>query len=75
MLARTLWGVLLIAILRNGLDLEGVGDDLKQVIIGLVLIAAASADFVRRYLHRRRERSDGVLAAPTADAGADPAGA
>ena len=65
-ISRTLWGVLLITILRNGLDLEGVGDDLKQIIIGLVLIAAASADFVRRYFHRRRERSEGVLTGPTA---------
>jgi ribose transport system permease protein len=74
-LARTLWGVLLIAILRNGLDLEGVGDNLKQIIIGLVLITAASADFVRRYLHRRRERSEGVVTAgPPPTAGARPAG-
>jgi ribose transport system permease protein len=71
-LARTLWGVLLIAILRNGLDLQGVGDDLKQIIIGLVLIAAASADFARRYLHRRRERSEGVLAPPPDGAAAPP---
>lgn len=53
-LARTAWGVLLIATMRNGLDLEGVTDDLKRVIIGLVLIAAASTDFVRRKLRRRR---------------------
>jgi ribose transport system permease protein len=51
--ARTLWGVLLIATLRNGLDLEGVGDDLKRILIGFVLIAAASVDFVRRRLRRR----------------------
>ena len=53
-LARTAWGVLLIATMRNGLDLEGVTDDLKRVLIGLVLIAAASTDFVRRKLRRRR---------------------
>jgi ribose transport system permease protein len=47
-LVRTLLGVLLIAELRNGLDLVGVGDDFKQVIIGAVLIAAASVAFVRR---------------------------
>jgi ribose transport system permease protein len=44
---RTLFGVLLIAELRNGLDLVGVGDDLKQVIIGAVLILAASVAFIR----------------------------
>lgn len=60
--ARTLWGVLLIAVLRNGLDLEGVGDDLKQIIIGAVLIAAASVDFVRRRFERRRERAQQQVA-------------
>jgi ribose/xylose/arabinose/galactoside ABC-type transport system permease subunit len=58
---RTLWGVLLIAVLRNGLDVQGVGDDLKQIIIGVVLIAAASVDFVRRRLARRRERRAEVV--------------
>jgi ribose transport system permease protein len=65
---RTLWGVLLIAVLRNGLDVQGVGDDLKQIIIGIVLIAAASVDFVRRRLARRRERRSAV-------AGVEPASA
>jgi ribose/xylose/arabinose/galactoside ABC-type transport system permease subunit len=74
-LVRTLWGVLLIAILRNGLDLEGVGDDLKQVIIGLVLIAAASADFVRRYLRRRKERAGGIVVGPAPSVRSGPAGA
>jgi ribose transport system permease protein len=74
-LARTLWGVLLIAILRNGLDLEGVGDDLKQIIIGLVLIAAASADFVRRYLQRRQQRAEGVVAGPGSEPDVRPASA
>jgi ribose/xylose/arabinose/galactoside ABC-type transport system permease subunit len=57
---RTLWGVLLISVLRNGLDVEGVGDDLKQIIIGVVLIAAASVDFVRRRFVRRRDRRSAV---------------
>jgi ribose/xylose/arabinose/galactoside ABC-type transport system permease subunit len=52
--ARTLWGVLFIATLKNGLDLKGVGDDLKQVILGSVFIAAASVEFFRRQLRRRK---------------------
>lgn len=70
-LSRTLWGVLLIAVLQNGLDLEGVGDDLKQVIIGGVLIAAASADFVRRRLAVRRaaREEDTVTAIPAGGSG------
>lgn len=53
-LTRTLWGVLLISVLTNGLDLEGVNDDLQQVIIGVVFILAASTGFVRQQLGRRR---------------------
>ncbi len=67
-LSRTLWGVLLIVVLRNGLDLQGVDDNLKQVIIGSVLIAAASADFVRRRLGRRRQRSKTLIAAASGSA-------
>jgi ribose transport system permease protein len=75
-IAWTLWGVLLIATLRNGLDLQGVGEDLKQVIIGLVFIAAASVDFFRRQLQRRRTReraaADPPPAAPTAAGASSP---
>ncbi len=52
-ITRTLWGVLLIEVLQNGLDLNGVGFDFQQIIIGLVFIAAASVDFVRRRLAGR----------------------
>lgn len=56
---RTAFGVLLISVLANGLELQGVGDDLKQVIIGSVLIVAASADFVRVRLRGRRPQLAG----------------
>lgn len=52
--ARTLWGVLLLTEINNGLDLTNFDPDLKQVVTGLVLIAAASADYFRRRLRRRR---------------------
>lgn len=52
--ARTLWGVLLISVLENGLSLEGVNEDLQQVVIGIVFILAASVEFVRYSLARRR---------------------
>lgn len=55
-ISRTLWGVLLIAVLTNGLQLKGVQDEVQQIVIGVVFIAAASADFVRRQLRRRRMR-------------------
>lgn len=52
--ARTLWGVLLLTEINNGLDLTNFDPDLKQVVTGAVLLAAASADFFRRRLRRRR---------------------
>jgi ribose transport system permease protein len=47
---RTLAGVLLIAVLQNGLDIKAVGFDFQQIVVGSVFIAAASVDFVRRRL-------------------------
>jgi ribose/xylose/arabinose/galactoside ABC-type transport system permease subunit len=55
-ITRTLWGVLLLSVLENGLQLEGVNTDLQRVIIGAVFIIAASAEFFRRRL-RSRARS------------------
>jgi ribose/xylose/arabinose/galactoside ABC-type transport system permease subunit len=56
--ARTLWGVLLLTLINNGLDLKRVDSDLKEVTLGLVLIIAASADYLRRRLrHRRAEQA------------------
>jgi ribose transport system permease protein len=56
--SRTLWGVLLLAVLENGLQLEGVDDDLRRVIIGAVFIAAASVEFFRRRLRRRARAAE-----------------
>jgi ribose/xylose/arabinose/galactoside ABC-type transport system permease subunit len=52
-ISRTLWGVLLISVLTNGLQLKGIDDNVQQIIIGVVFIVAASADFVRRQLRKR----------------------
>lgn len=54
---RTLWGVLLIAVLRNGLEISGVDEDYKNIVVGAVLILAASVDFLRRRLGRARHAS------------------
>jgi ribose/xylose/arabinose/galactoside ABC-type transport system permease subunit len=71
-LARTMWGVLFIVTLQNGLDLNAVNDDVKPVIIGLVLIAAASADFVRARLRRRRAVREETAAGSSGDPGGQP---
>jgi ribose/xylose/arabinose/galactoside ABC-type transport system permease subunit len=51
--AKTLWGVLLLSVLDNGLDVKGVNADMKEAVIGAVFIAAASVDFIRSRLRRR----------------------
>jgi ribose transport system permease protein len=52
--ARTLWGVLLLTLINNGMDLKQVDADAKEIVLGIVLTAAASADFLRRRLRKRR---------------------
>jgi ribose transport system permease protein len=52
---KTLWGVLLLSVLDNGLDVKGVETDLKQVVIGAVFVAAASVDFIRRRLRAKKQ--------------------
>lgn len=52
---RTLFGVMLIAIIQNGLNLLNVSAPYQQVTIGAVFIIAASSEFVRT-LGRRRAR-------------------
>lgn len=79
-LIRTLWGVLFIVTLQNGLDLNAVGDDLKQVVIGSVLIVAASTDLVRTQLRRRRtvreeSAAEAALASPAAKPASGPGSA
>ena len=56
-LLRTMWGVLFIVTLQNGLDLAAVSDTTQQVVIGIVLIVAASTDFMRAQLRRRKIRA------------------
>jgi ribose transport system permease protein len=45
---RTALGVLLIALLENGLELLGVAYSNQQVAVGIVFIIAASSEFIRR---------------------------
>lgn len=54
---RTLGGVLLLAVLENGLDVKGVSIEIKQAIIGVVFIAAASVEYLRRQVEKRTDRA------------------
>jgi ribose transport system permease protein len=44
----TLIGVLIIGVLRNGLNLLNVSPFLQQVIIGIVIVLAVGAETIRR---------------------------
>ncbi|MGO1769221.1 MAG: ABC transporter permease [Microbacterium sp.] len=44
----TVIGILIIGVLRNGLNLLGVSSFLQQVVIGLVIAAAVVVDIIRR---------------------------
>ena len=46
---RTLFGVLLIGIVGNGLNILGVDYSLQQVVIGAVFVVAACSEIFRRY--------------------------
>ncbi|WP_156520712.1 ABC transporter permease [Oceanobacillus sp. Castelsardo] len=46
--AGTIIGAMIIAVLRNGLNLIGVSSDLQTVVIGLVIILAVYVDVLRR---------------------------
>lgn len=61
---RTLWGVLLIVVLRNGLDISGISEDYKNMVLGAVFILAASADFLRRKFVRPRIQAAAAPAEP-----------
>lgn len=50
-LAGTLWGVILIGILANGLDLIGVSTFVQQIVIGAVIVIAVAGTVI----FRRRE--------------------
>ena len=47
----TLIGAIMIAVIRNGLNLLGVSPDAQTIVIGLVIIGAVYVDVLRR---RRR---------------------
>ena len=44
----TLIGALIIGVLNNGLTLMNIPDEIKQIIIGVVIIVAVMLDRVRR---------------------------
>jgi ribose transport system permease protein len=56
----TMWGpligALLIAVIRNGLNLVGASSYLQQIVIGSVIILAVFTDVMRERLEARARR-------------------
>ncbi|WP_212505714.1 ABC transporter permease [Anaerotalea alkaliphila] len=52
----TMIGVLLIALIRNGLNLMSAASDLQYIVIGLVIIIAVFADVVRTKVEEKARR-------------------
>ncbi|HBI74009.1 MAG TPA: sugar ABC transporter permease [Lachnospiraceae bacterium] len=52
----TMVGALLIAVIRNGLNLLGAQSDLQYVVIGLVIIIAVFIDVTREAMEKRAQR-------------------
>ena len=55
---RTLLGVLVISVIQNGLNLNGVGDAWQEVAVGVVFILAMSAELLRRFSRLRAGRRE-----------------
>ena len=51
---RTLFGVLIIAVLNTGLATLGAKDEIKRLVTGAVIIAAVIVDQYRQRLGRKR---------------------
>ncbi len=54
----TLIGALLIAVIRNGLNLLGAQTDIQYIVIGLVIILAVFVDVVRGNAEANARRKD-----------------
>ncbi|MBQ8088661.1 MAG: hypothetical protein IJ074_07440 [Clostridia bacterium] len=52
----TLLGALLIATIRNGLNLFSAGNDIQYIVIGLVIIVAVTIDVMRGKIEARARK-------------------
>jgi ribose/xylose/arabinose/galactoside ABC-type transport system permease subunit len=76
-MAKTFWGVMLIAVLKNGLDNIGLEFSYQNIVIGVVFVLAASSEVVRRRVRisaaAAAQGSGGELAPDPQPAHAEPA--
>jgi ribose transport system permease protein len=57
-IVKTLWGVLLLVVINNGMDLQSIDPDWKQIATGVVLIAALGSDYLRRRVAENRATAE-----------------
>jgi ribose transport system permease protein len=57
-IVKTLWGVLLLVVINNGMDLQSIDPDWKQIATGVVLIAALGSDYLRRRVAETRATAE-----------------
>jgi ribose transport system permease protein len=63
-MAKTFWGVMLIAVLKNGLDNIGLEYSYQNIVIGIVFVLAASSEVVRRRFRIAAAQASAEGAAP-----------
>lgn len=73
-MVRTVFGVLLIGTLQNGLDLLGVSYPDQQVAVGVVFILAASSELLRRRILRAGRSVPGTVSTTCEEPGPAEAG-
>ena len=52
----TLIGALLMAVIRNGLNLMGASNDIQYIVIGAVIILAVTIDVVRNKMEAKARK-------------------
>lgn len=57
-MAKTFWGVMLISVLKNGLDNIGLEFSYQNIVIGVVFILAASSEVIRTRLKAQAQNVD-----------------
>jgi hypothetical protein len=57
-IVKTLWGVLLLVVINNGMDLQIIDPDWKQIATGVVLIAALGSEYLRRRVAESRATAE-----------------
>jgi len=53
------FGVLIIAVLENGLNQVGAHEPVKRLVTGLVIVVAVVVDYYRHRLHEARRQAPG----------------